>query len=116
MTTKPIAAKWTESSGGCENGSDWHDEFRLALRTERRASRIYPADFFLPDFDLPRTRPHDHGPHPRTSGNFRSGDRAKIKNQSAQRRADVSNPRALLAGVLGAGDDARRGVLRSRHL
>src|SRR6267154_1042562 len=89
-TTKPIAAKWTALNGSCENGSDWHDELRLALCVrcragwyeaahsffllvlcaQCRACRFYPADFLVPDLDLPRTGPHDHGPRPRAFGNL----------------------------------------------
>src|SRR5712664_302667 len=115
-TTKPIAAIWTGLSGSCENGLDWRDEFKLALCAERRAYSLYPAYFFLPDVDLPRTWPHDYGPRPPTSGNLRSGDRAEAEDKTPQRRANIPNPRALLAGVPGAGDDARSGVLRPGHL
>src|SRR5258708_1353967 len=76
-TTKPIAAKWTGLSGSCENGSDWCDEFKLALCAERCAGRFYPPVFFLPHFYLPRTGPPTDGPRPRKSGNFGRGNRAK---------------------------------------
>src|SRR5580704_13331944 len=84
----------------------------MGLRSRRRPSRLWAAHFFLPYTDLSRARAHEHGARPRTPGNFRGGNRAETAHQTAQRRADVSYFGALLAGVPGAGDNARRGVFR----
>src|SRR5260370_10688680 len=115
-TTKPIAAKWTALNGSCENGSDRRDGPELALRAECCPGGTDAAHFFLPHPDLPRTWPHDHGPHSRTSGNLRSGDRAEAEDQAAERRPHVSHRPPFLAGVPGAGDDAWSCVFRPGHL
>src|SRR5271163_2033526 len=88
----------------------------MGLRSGRGASRLWVAHFFLPYVDLSRARADEYRARPRTPGNIRSGNRAEIKDQAEEWRADFSYIGAFLAGVSGAGDDPRRVLFRFRDV
>src|SRR5260370_8609994 len=106
---KPIAAKWIASSDVCGKGSDSGEYVFLGIHGGDGAAGTGLADIFLPHFDLSRAGPHDYRPHPRTSGHFRSGDRAEAENQPAQRRRHVPPPPDLSLGLLWASNHTSRG-------